>query len=73
MNCRSGKMKKVPYKDYKGNEIYDGDILIHPICKSIFIIVYDETYSNPWRALYENGDNLFLGQQVSDKGMAAKV
>lgn len=68
----SKERKKAPFKDYKGNDIYEGDKLIHPVTRESFIVEFDSEKLNSWRAIYENGDSLALGIQVSERGQAAK-
>lgn len=69
-------MLKCPYQDCKGHDLFVGDKLMHPINKRTFVIHYDylQDEHSRWRAIYENGDNLWLGQQVDKtRGMASKI
>jgi len=67
------KTPELEWKDYNGNKLKLGDILEHPESKDRFVIAYDPEMANSWRAIYENGDNLFLGLQIGDRGQAVKV
>ena len=58
------------YKDYKGNKIKNGDVMIHPD-SSTFRVFYDGNYIfGKWRAIYENGVNIGLVNQISENGRA---
>jgi len=59
---------KCPHKDFLGSEIKEGDTLIHPSGEK-FKVEYVEGFG-PWRAAYEDGDSLWLANQVNDKGQA---
>ena len=64
--------KKSPLKCYAGHDLHEGDKIMHPDT-SIATVTYDEDFSNKWRAVYSNGDNLWLANQVGDKGRAEKI
>ncbi len=57
------------YKDLIGNELHVGDVIVHPD-GSKAKVVFDDAWENPWRAVYENGDNLWLAHQIGGKGSA---
>ncbi len=59
---------KCPHKDFLGSEINSGDTLIHPSGEK-FTVEYVEGFG-PWRALYEDGESLWLPNQVNGKGQA---
>jgi len=61
-----------PFKCYEGNQLQKGDKIIHPDM-SVATVTYDDHFKNKWRAIYRNGDNLWLGNQVGDKGRAVKA
>lgn len=63
--------RKVPY----GNEIYEGTRMRHPD-GSEFTVAYDAARLEKglqWRAIYDNGDNLWLDNQVGPRGLAEVV
>lgn len=67
--------KTAPWPDFAGNAIKVGDALEHPKDKSRFIIQFDTSREgvSQWRAVYEDGQSLWLGNQIGDKGRAVKV
>jgi hypothetical protein len=72
---REKYVKKCLYTDFDGGVIHEGDILSHATGET-FTVFYDETRETEpekWRAVYPDGESLWLGNQVGDKGMARKV
>lgn len=61
--------RKAPWPDYRGADIFEGDTIMHPAGETA-TVVFDADHENPWRAKYMNGDSLWLGNQVGDKGQA---
>lgn len=61
--------RKAPWPDYRGADIFEGDTIIHPTGE-VAKVVFAADHENPWRAEYSNGDSLWLGNQIGDKGMA---
>lgn len=57
-----------PFGSYAGEPIKDGDVMAHPDGDT-FIVCYDPRYSNPWRAVYSDGDSRALDSQIGWKGM----
>lgn len=68
-------MKIAPWPDFAGNEIAEGDFLIHPDGKK-GCVVFEQSGAhegvNRWRMVYEDGVSLWLGNQIGDKGQAVK-
>lgn len=68
-------MKISPWPDFAGNEIAEGDFLIHPDGKK-GCVMFDQsgTYEgiNRWRMVYDDGEILWLGNQIGDKGRAVR-
>lgn len=68
--------KVSPYNPFMGygkyGKIKEGEVLIHPNGDT-FTVVFDNAFSTPWRAVYDNGDNLALFAQVGPKGQAVRI
>lgn len=68
-------MKIAPWPDFAGNEIAEGDFLIHPDGKK-GCVMFDQSGAyegiNCWRLVYEGGISLWLGTQVGPKGKAVR-
>lgn len=68
-------MKIAPWTDFAGNEIAEGDFLIHPDGKK-GCVMFEQSGAyegvNRWRMVYEDGESLWLGNQIGDKGQAAR-
>ena len=58
--------------DYRGIKIKEGDTIQHPTGDKAKV-VYDSSFEDPWRAVYEDGESLWLGNQVNEKGQAVVV
>lgn len=61
--------RKAPWPDYRGADIFEGDTIIHPSGETA-TVVFIAVLEDPWRAKYGNGESLWLGNQVGDKGQA---
>lgn len=66
-----------PWGDFKNAPIHLGDRLRHPSGEE-FIVVFDpvkesESVNYGWRAVYEGGVDLWLGNQIGSKGMAVLI
>ena len=68
--------KKAPWPDYKGNDLFEGDVIKHPSGEQGVIIYYEmregEYEHDKWRVRYEDCLSR-LGLQIGDKGQAVKV
>lgn len=60
-----------PWRDYGGNEVHAGDWIVHPLGDRAQV-VFDAARegAGAWRAVYEDGVSLFLGNQINDRGQA---
>lgn len=65
------KKRTTGWFDSRGNEIFEGSRMWHPN-GDCFHVVFDEGKSQ-WRALYDDGDDLCLGLQVSTRGQAIVI
>ncbi len=68
-------MKKAPWKDYNGNELFEGDKIIHPsgeVGKIVFEKKWEESDS-VWFVNYGNDVFSQLCLQIGWKGQAVKV
>lgn len=66
-----------PWGDFADAPIHIGDRLRHPSGEE-FTVVFDperesECVHYGWRAVYEDGMDLWLGNQIGSKGMAVLV
>lgn len=66
-----------PWPDFAENPIRLGDVLQHPSGER-FTVVFDadketESATYGWRALYDDGVSLWLGNQIGPKGIAVLV
>ena len=70
------KKRKAPYLDFSGKPIYEGDTIMHPDLTT-GKVYYNERVTPDsyrwWRVWYTDGNDLCLGLQVGDKGMAIVV
>lgn len=66
------KKRKAPWPDFKGKDIMDGDTIVHS-GGTTAKVVYDTSFKNEWRAVYEDGESYSLCLQVGDKGRAVVV
>jgi len=68
--------KKAPWPDYEGNDIYEGDVIEHPSgeCGTVVLLEKDADWAPnyEWKVDYGDGYLLWLGLQISDKGMAVR-
>jgi hypothetical protein len=48
--------RKAPYQDYGGNNLYEGDTIIHPD-GTCGIVQYFKNMLNPWRVKYQEDKN----------------
>lgn len=65
-------LNKAPWLDFKGNDIHEGDTIIHPSGELgivTFIGVYKEA-TDQWRVDYMDNTQSRLCLQVNKKGMA---
>ena len=69
--------RKAPWPDFKGSAIYEGDTLAHPDGERGIVTVVSadagKGINYEWKAVYEDGCALWLGNQIGDKGMAVVV
>jgi hypothetical protein len=65
-------MEKAPWKDYKGNEIYEGNINIHPSGENGVVMYHRERKepSDQWTVNYGGYLESRLCLQIGDKGQA---
>lgn len=66
-----------PWPDFAGKPISDGDTIRHPdgttaIVTVVAIDPWRDKLSE-WRAVYEDGMSLWLGNQIGDKGQAIVI
>jgi hypothetical protein len=64
-------IRKAPWKDFAGSDIYEGDIIAHPSAEQgTVVFCADETEAvDQWRVIYRDG-NTRLVLQIGDKGQA---
>lgn len=67
-------MRKAPWLDYRGNALFEGDIIEHPDGKRGRIEFHrrPERVSDQWRVDYGTGNHSRLCLQIGDKGRAVK-
>ncbi|MCK4891534.1 MAG: hypothetical protein KAS78_02585 [Candidatus Pacebacteria bacterium] len=66
---------KVPWSDFENNELFEGDIIVHPD-GTTGTIIFKSEYINPhnqWFVDYGEGDLSRLNLQIGDKGRAVKL
>lgn len=63
-----------PWPDAQGQPLADGDTIQHPDGMRA-VVTFDPSREGPgqWRAVYADGESLFLGNQITGKGQACKV
>lgn len=67
MNCK----RKCGWIDFGGNAIHEGDVIVHPLGDRARVVFDDSREgAGKWRAVYEDGVSLFLGNQVGNRGQA---
>lgn len=61
---------KAPWCDYKGDDIHDGDEVVHPSGEYGKVVYLDKHLdeTDAWRVVYENGERSRLCLQVGWKG-----
>jgi hypothetical protein len=63
-----------PWPDYEGKPIHVGDTLRHPHGElAVVQLDPDKGEDGKWRAVYPDGESLWLGNQIGDKGRAIVV
>lgn len=65
----SSDRKKAPWPYWRGADIYEGDTIVHST-GDVAVVVFMAGHQDPWRAKYSNGETLWLGNQIGDKGQA---
>lgn len=64
---------KCPWKDFAGNDLYEGDFIIHPNGEKGKILHFPARWNihSQWMVDYQDGSPLSrLSMQIGDKGMA---
>lgn len=64
---------KAPWPDFSGAEIHAGDWIVHPngdYGRVVYSIESRHEGQARWRVVYEDGESLWLGNQIGDKGRA---
>jgi hypothetical protein len=63
-----------PWPDPLGAPLFEGDTIQHPDGLRA-VVVFDPRREDvaQWRAVYEGGESLFLGHQLTGRGQACKV
>lgn len=71
LSHRAG-VQKCPWPDFVGNDIYEGDIIVHPAgMRGKVVFLPDEAYDHDqWRVDYGDGKLSRLGLQITEKGQA---
>ncbi len=65
-------MNKAPWPDFKGNELYEGNVIAHPSGQEGVIVYHPEreTPNDQWLIQYNDEWESRLCLQVGDKGRA---
>lgn len=68
-------MRKAPWTDFAGNEIYEGDTIRHPNGGEgkVIFLPQEESPSDQWRVNYPLAGLGRLSLQIGDKGQASVV
>lgn len=68
-------MNKAPWKDFNGEEIYEGSVIAHPSGQRGTIVYKPEreAESDQWLVDYGTGYESRLCLQIGDKGRAIKI
>lgn len=62
---------KAPWHDYAGNEIHDGDVIVHPSGEEGRVVMVDcDDAHDKWRVDYGDEHLSRLSMQIGDKGRA---
>lgn len=64
-----------PWRDFAGALIREGDTIRHPTGDTATVVI-DRARGDDvlkWRAVYKDGESLWLGNQIGDKGRAVVV
>lgn len=71
MTQDSTPRRVAPWRDHKENKLREGDTIVHPDGTTA-VIVYDELRPEDarWRAVYSDGQSLWLGLQLGGRGLA---
>lgn len=65
---------KAPWPDYSGNPIHEGDKIRHPTGDEATVFFdMKHMHTGQWRAVYEDGVSLWLGNQIGSKGQAVVI
>lgn len=71
-NIREAK-RKAPWTDYVGNDLYDGDTIIHPSgVKGVITYAKDKDLHTSWRVRYNDKISSMLSLQIGAKGRGVK-
>lgn len=59
-------MRKSPYQDRLGEDVYELDTIQHPDGRTA-VVIFDASYKYTirWRAVYKDGVSLWLGNQLA--------
>lgn len=65
-------MRRAPWTDFAGQQIYEGDTIIHPAGERGVVKFLSEhgNAADQWRVDYGNGELSRLMLQIGDKGQA---
>lgn len=68
-------MRKAPWADFAGNDIYEGDTIKHPAGGEGVVVFWPQEShsSDQWRVKYPHAGHGRLCLQVGDKGRASVV
>ena len=69
-------MIKAPYKDFEGNDLFDGDYIEYPSGDRgrVVVMANKENDADKWRVDYEDGSPWSrLCLQIGEKGRAVKA
>ena len=69
--------KTCPFADYNGEPIREGDIIQHPRCETLAVVIYladEDLDTDKWRAVYpHDGAITRLSLQVGPRGQAVVI
>lgn len=72
-DCAKSLPRRAPWPDADGHSIYEGDWIAHPNGdRGRVLYSLDPRHEgvSRWRAVYEDHESLWLGNQIGDKGRA---